>query len=138
MDHIHHRFLAGADAGRDEHGAALRHHQEAGGCLFNFVASHAAGTFHDHLVWAVEQEPVTHDCHILVANGDVLLCVEKLGMVALGPQSARVVLKITEHGIELAFALQDAVVVALFPHGRQGEFPRNAVAAHLEAVDHMA
>ena len=59
-------------------------------------------------------------------------------MVALGPQTARVVLQIAEHGIELAPALQDAVVVTLFPEGGQLQRTGNPITTDLEAVDDMA
>ena len=85
LDHVHDGLLAWADAGRDEHGTALCHHQEAGGCFFNFVVGHLARTFNRHLVWAVEQKPVAHDSHVLVTNRDVLLRSEEFRMIALGP-----------------------------------------------------
>ena len=59
-------------------------------------------------------------------------------MIALGPQAARVVIQVLEHGIKLTLALQNAVVVALFPERGQGQFPGDPVAPDLEAIDHVA
>ena len=138
LNHVHHGFLTGADAGRYQHGAALCHHQKTGHRVLQFLVGHLAGAFHDHLVGAVEQEPVAHDGDVLVADHDVLLRFEELRVVTLGPQAARVVLQVLKHGVELPLALQDTVVIALFPEGRQCQFPSDTVAADLEAVKHMA
>ena len=73
---------------------------------------------HRHFVWAVEQEAITHNGNLLVANRHLLLCSEQFRVVAFGPQTARIVLQILEHGVELSTALQDAVVVTLFPERR--------------------
>ena len=137
LDYVHDGFLARTDAGRYEHGATLCHHQESGSCCFNVSVSHFAGTFHNDLIGAVKQESVTHDRHALVTDFDILLCFEPFGMVAFGPQATRVVLQVTEHGIELAFALQDTVVITLFPKRGQGQFPGYLVAADLKAIDYM-
>ena len=138
LDHVHHGFFAGADAGRHEHSATLRHLQETCDGVFFFLFGHVAMALLGHLVGAVEQEAVAHNGDVLATNEDVLLCFEELWMIALGPQAARVVIQVLEHGIELALALQDAVVVALLPERGQGQFPGDPVAPDLEAVDHVA
>ena len=85
LDHVHDGSLTGTDAGRNKHGTALCHHQETGGCCFDVGVGHFAGTFHNDLIGAVEQESVTHDSHVVVANQDVLLRLEEFGIIALGP-----------------------------------------------------
>ena len=76
LDHVHHVFLAGADAGREEHSTALRHHQETFCRVFQFLVGHLAGAFHGDLVGAVEQKAVAHDGDVLATDDDVLLCFE--------------------------------------------------------------
>ena len=117
LNHVHHGFLTGTDAGRDEHGAALRHHQETLCSVFDFIFGHLAGAFHYDFVGAVEQESIAHDGDALVADDVLLLRPEEFRVVAFGPQATRVVLQVLEHGIELPLTLQDAVVVAFFPEG---------------------
>ncbi len=117
LNHVHDGPLALADAGRHEHGSTLGHHHEAGCRVFYLIGRHSSGAFHDDLIGAVEQETVAHDGDVVVTDDDVLLCFEKIWIVALGPQAARVVLQVLEHGIKLPASLQDAVVVTLFPEG---------------------
>ena len=135
LNHIHYGLLAWTDAGRHEHGAALSHHQETFCRMFYLIVGHSSGTFYDNFVRAVEQETVAHDGDAQVADHDVLLCFEEFWVVALGPQAARVVVQVLEHGIELPPALQDAVVIAFFPERRQRHFFGHTVATDLEAVD---
>ena len=105
LNHVHHGFLSWADAGRHEHGTALSHHQASDNCALNVFIAHFSGAFYSDFIETIEQKAIAHDGHAMFSNLGILLCFEKLWVVAFGPQAARVVIQILEHGFELSSAL---------------------------------
>lgn len=108
----HHRFLARRYGGRHKHGSLCGGREEMVHPLLYLRFCQAARALHLQPDGALKQESVADGRELLTADDKATLHAEEVGVLAFHQQAARVVGEVAEPGVELAFAQEQAVVVA--------------------------
>ena len=108
----HDRFLARRYGGRHQYGSLGGCTEEIGYLLLYLRFCQAARALHLQPDGALKQEAVADGRELMVAYHQVALYPEEVGVFALHQQAARVVGELAEPRVELAFAQEQAVVIA--------------------------